>query len=114
MAIGLAPAIPPGFGLFLRWLMDTGQLPDPTRPGVQCPWCGSDDHGTRRGQVRKTARRAFAVPTRAKKPRKVSRYQKAFGACLKDLKRQHPRTPTTRLMKRAHACARKKKKRGGW
>jgi len=110
----LAPAIPPGFGLLIRYLQDSGQLPDPTRHDVPCPFCGSAEHGTRRGQVRKTARRAFAVPTRAKKPRKVSKYQRAFGACLKDLKRQHPRTPTTRLMKRAHACARKKKKQGGW
>ena len=65
---------------------------------------------TRRGMVRKTARRAYEP----KKKRKVSRYQKAFGACLKALKRKHPRTPTTRLMKRAHACARKKKREGGW
>lgn len=64
---------------------------------------------TTRGMVRRTARRAYVKPKR-----KVSRYQKAFGACLKDLKRQHPRTPTTRLMKKAHTCARKKRKREGW
>jgi len=67
---------------------------------------------TRRGMVRVTARRAYERPR--KKKRKVSRYQRAFGACLKELKRAHPRTPTTRLMKKAHTCARKKRKREGW
>jgi len=48
------------------------------------------------------------------KKRKVSKYQRAFGVCLKELKKKHPRTPTSKLMKKAHTCARKKKKRGGW
>ena len=108
----LGPAVPIGFGGVMDWLLENGyiehqdQMVEMLREGK-----GS---GTRAGQVRKTARRAFRLPSRAKKPRKVSKYQRAFGACLKDLKKQHPRTPTTRLMKRAHACARKKKKQGGW
>ena len=45
--------------------------------------------------------------TRRKKKRKVSKYQKEFGKQLKMLKVKHPRTPVTRLMKRAHSATRK-------
>ena len=41
------------------------------------------------------------------KKRKVSKYQKEFGVQLKKLKKKHPRTAITRLMKRAHAATRK-------
>ena len=49
-----------------------------------------------------------------KKKRKVSDYSKQFGIILKALKKKHPRTPVTRLMKRAHVATRKKmpKKKG--
>jgi len=43
----------------------------------------------------------------AKKKRKVSAYQKEFGIQLKKLKKKHPRTPVTKLMKRAHTATRK-------
>lgn len=39
--------------------------------------------------------------------RKVSAYQKEFGIQLKKLKKKHPRTKITMLMKRAHAATRK-------
>lgn len=42
-----------------------------------------------------------------KKKRKVSKYQKEFGIQLKKLKKKHPRTSVTKLMKRAHAATRK-------
>lgn len=42
-----------------------------------------------------------------KKKRKVSKYQKEFGRQLKLLKKKHPRTAVTKLMKRAHAATRK-------
>lgn len=45
------------------------------------------------------------VPT--KKKRKVSKYQKEFGKQLKKLKKKHPRTAVTKLMKKAHAATRK-------
>ena len=48
-----------------------------------------------------------------KKPkgkRKVSAYSKQFGINLKALKKKHPRTPVTRLMKRAHTATRKSMK----
>ena len=47
-------------------------------------------------------------PTRSKKKRKVSRYQKEFGKSMKALKRKHPRTPANKLMKRAHTMTKKK------
>ena len=47
-----------------------------------------------------------------KKKRKVSKYQREFGRQLKMLKKKHPRTPTTKLMKKAHSktrsCMRRK------
>ena len=42
-----------------------------------------------------------------KKKRKVGKYQREFGRQLKRLKVMHPRTPVTRLMKRAHTATRK-------
>ena len=47
------------------------------------------------------------LPTPKKKKRKVSKYQKEFGKQLKMLKKKHPRTAITRLMKRAHTKTRK-------
>ena len=67
--------------------------------------------GTQRGLSAAVSRAGSA---RAKPKRKVSRYQKAFGACLKALKKKHPRTAQSTLMKRAHTCARRKKREGGW
>ena len=80
-------------------------------------WDDEEPASARGRRGRSSAQRGLSSSvrrSRAKPKRKVSRYQKAFGACLKDLKRQHPRTPTSRLMKRAHTCARKKKRQGGW
>jgi len=51
--------------------------------------------------------RALGSRRTPKKKRKVSKYQKEFGRQLKRLKKKHPRTPVTRLMKRAHAATRK-------
>jgi len=48
-----------------------------------------------------------AIP-RAK--RKVSGYQKEFGRQFKRLKKAHPRTDVSRLMKRAHVATRKARK----
>ncbi len=46
-----------------------------------------------------------------KRKRRVSPYQKEFGRQLKALKKKHPRTPTSKLMKRAHAAT-KRARRG--
>ena len=43
-----------------------------------------------------------AVAVAPKVKRQVSKYQKDFGKYLKRLKKQHPRTPISKLMKKAH------------
>lgn len=55
-------------------------------------------------------RRSMLRSVTPKKKRKVSAYQREFGRQLKKLKRAHPRTPVTRLMKRAHAATRRARK----
>ena len=47
------------------------------------------------------------VPIEKKKKKKVSKYQKELGRQLKMLKKKHPRTPVTKLMRKAHALTRK-------
>jgi len=42
-----------------------------------------------------------------RKKRKVSKYQRELGIQLKKLKKKHPRTSVTALMKKAHAATRK-------
>lgn len=75
---------------------------------------GFFDEGDRRmpTAARYRRRRAPPVPVKRKRKakRKVSAYQKEFGRQLKKLKRAHPRTPVTRLMKRAHAATRRARK----
>lgn len=56
----------------------------------------------RTGAAAKSAGRA--------KRRKVSAYQKAFGVELKKLKKKHPRTNISVLMKKAHRATKKKRK----
>ena len=46
-----------------------------------------------------------------KKRRKRSKYQMEFGRSMKALKKKHPRTPVSRLMKRAHTMTKKKMRR---
>ena len=47
------------------------------------------------------------TPDPKPKRRKKSKYGRELGKQLKKLKRQHPRTPVTKLMKRAHRATRK-------
>jgi len=61
----------------------------------------------RSGQFSRSAILPDLPITKRKKKRKVSKYQKEFGKQLKMLKAKHPRTPVTRLMKRAHSATRK-------
>jgi len=63
----------------------------------------------RKGSSSRRRRRTLSVL--AKPKRKVSAYQREFGRQLKKLKRAHPRTPVTKLMKRAHAAT-KRARRG--
>ena len=55
-----------------------------------------------------SSRRARGLLPKPK--RKVSAYQKEFGRQLKMLKKKHPKTPVSRLMKRAHVATRKARK----
>ena len=87
---------------------------NPENPILGIPSFGealAEDRARSRGRRSRTAagsrsRTRFPLPSQKKK-RKVSAYQKEFGRQLKRLKREHPRTPVTRLMKRAHAATRK-------
>ena len=45
--------------------------------------------------------------TTTRKRRKTSKYQKELGKQLKKLKKKHPRTMVTKLMKRAHRATKK-------
>ena len=54
---------------------------------------------------------AEPVPSGKPKRRKKSKYQKELGRQLKMLKKKHPRTKVTALMKRAHRATRKALKR---
>lgn len=56
----------------------------------------------------------FRPAKRVKRKTKVSRYHRCVGKHLKALKKKHPRTPHTKLMKRAHAACKKQRKREGW
>jgi len=90
-------AIPPGFFLILELL---GAMPDES--DLSALLGNRSASPPRRNRGRRTGR--VALP---KKKRKVSAYQKEFGRQLKKLKRKHPRTPVTKLMKKAHAATRK-------
>ena len=51
------------------------------------------------------------VASGQKKKRKKSKYQRELGRQLKMLKKKHPRTAITKLMKRAHRATKKALKR---
>jgi len=57
---------------------------------------------------RRGARAASKVVKKVK--RKASAYSKEVGRQLKKLKKKHPRTPIPKLMKRAHAAAKRARK----
>jgi len=105
----LGPAIPTGFGAVMKWLSEQDD-------GVNCPWCG-DSHGAPsrrapRASRSRAQRSLLEAATSSRKPkRRVSPYQREFGRQLKKLKKAHPRTPVTKLMKRAHTAT-KKARRG--
>ncbi len=54
-----------------------------------------------------TSAPAAEMPEPKPKPRKKSKYGKELGRQLKMLKKKHPRTAITKLMKRAHRATRK-------
>jgi len=80
-----------------------------------CPNCGESlgSSSTRKGEERKTARRAYEKP---KAKRKASAYQKRVGREMKRLKKQHSKKNgdwkkgwnNSRWMSAAHKAARRK------
>jgi hypothetical protein len=75
-----------------------------------CPNCGESLSGTRKGEMRKTSRRAYEDTSqdKKKKKRKPSAYNKRYAAAYKRLKKKHPRTSFAALAKKAHKAARRK------
>jgi len=73
-----------------------------------CPNCGESlgSSSTKKGDVRKTARRAYEKP---KAKRKASAYNKRYAKEYRRLKKKHPRTSFAALAKKAHKAARRKK-----
>ena len=82
-------------------------------PQIRMTTNGEITRRTGRDVIRRSGQfsRAAILPdlplAKPKKKRKVSKYQKQFGKELKMLKSKHPRTPITRLMKRAHSATKK-------
>jgi len=71
-----------------------------------CPRCGETlhTHSTTKGEVRKTARKAFEP---AKKKRGPSAYNKKYAKAYKALKKKHPRSSFAVLAKKAHRMVKK-------
>jgi len=65
---------------------------------------GTRTSSTRRASGATRRSNKIRIP---KKTRTVSKYQKRFGVHLKALKRKHPRTNISVLMKKAHRLTRK-------
>ena len=74
-----------------------------------CPRCGEPlhSHSTTKGEVRKTARRAYEDTPSKRKKRGPSAYNKKYAAAYKRLKKKHPRSSFAALAKKAHREARK-------
>lgn len=53
---------------------------------------------------------SVSKPKKSRKPRAASAYNKEFSKQMKALKKKHPRTPATKLMKRAHTATKKARK----
>jgi len=73
-----------------------------------CPRCGESlhDDSTRKGETRKTARKAYeGLKVRAK--RAPSAYNKKYAAAYKRLKKKHPRSSFAALAKKAHKAVKK-------
>ena len=56
------------------------------------------------------ARNAGGKPSSAKKKRGPNAYNKEFSRQMKSLKKKHPRTSVTKLMKKAHTATKKARK----
>jgi hypothetical protein len=72
-----------------------------------CSNCGESlgSSSTKKGEERKTARRAYEKP---KVKRKASAYNKRYSREYKRLAKKHPRTSFAKLAKMAHKASRRK------
>lgn len=89
-------AVPPGFWDFIQYVSEVAQE-------------SSNGAAAATAKAPKRSARMDKVPL-PKQKRKVSRYQKVFGKHLKALKKKHPRTSISELMKKAHRMTRKELK----
>lgn len=107
--ITMTIVVPPGFFEFMMRLNDE-EIQEMTNAVRANKFMSRMviDPGTSPGLMRMDP---VLQPSSPKKKRRVSKYQREFGRQLKALKRKHPRTPVTRLMKRAHSATRKAMKR---
>ena len=96
--------VPPFFYEFLEHIQNGG-APEDFRPAILGGQKQPRSPAARPPTI--TNRRNAKVPLPSKKKRKVSKYQKEFGKQLKLLKRKHPRTKISTLMKKAHIATRK-------
>jgi len=74
-----------------------------------CPRCGETlhTHSTTKGEVRKTARRAYEKPAKTK--RSPSAYNKRYSAEYKRQAKKHPRLKFAALSKRTHKALKRRK-----
>jgi len=75
-----------------------------------CPRCGETLHsdGTTKGEIRKTARRAYeSTSSPGKKKRGPSAYNIKYAREYKRLKKKHPRSSFVALAKKAHKAVKK-------
>lgn len=117
--VALAPAIPPGFGLLFNEGMNFPEGPISGPVSQIIGYIMSDGNGNqfvvnasdpRMQPVAAAMTRGLQIAEpilKKKAKRRVSKYQREFGKQLKKLKRKHPRTPVTKLMKRAHSATKK-------
>jgi len=109
------PLIPEGAKILAKFMIDNEEsiFKNPVGDDIAMLELAVDTLNQRMNEIRKNPGQ-FASSDRTKfsakpkKKRKVSDYSKQFGIILKALKKKHPRTPVTRLMKRAHIATRKK------
>jgi hypothetical protein len=97
---------PPFFYEFLEHLQNGGD-PQDFRPSILGGSIVKDQPS--RLATSKRSLRSDKIPI-PKRKRRVSRYQKVFGKHLKALKRKHPRTNISTLMKKAHRLTKKEMK----
>ena len=103
--MGRTIVVPPGFYQFLNYMLqDAIQEDNVIATPAVAPIAMESSPGLLRMDP-------VLQPSSPKKKRRVSKYQREFGRQLKALKRKHPRTSVTRLMKRAHGKTKKAMRR---